>query len=98
MPKKKRDDQEDEDIRFSDLPLDLQDLLREMSMKGYIYLGRNGCGYTRSFRRAAMEKGTWKAIEEIAGYDGVETKAILEAIDRLQVLFIPRILEALKSI
>ena len=78
--KQKAKEEGQEDIRFTDLPPDLQVTLRRLSRAGVIYLGRNGCGFTRAFRKACMDKGTWKVIEENLGYEDLEVKLLLEAI------------------
>lgn len=67
-------------LKFRDLPEWLQQLLRNLSRDGYIYLGRTGPGLTYDFRRACMKIGTIKAIDKTMEYHALEDKILVELI------------------
>ena len=65
---------------FRDVPTWIQDVLRDMSREGYIYIGRTGVGLTYDFRRACMKIGTYKAIDKYLEYRNLEEKLLIELI------------------
>ncbi|MBW2559551.1 MAG: hypothetical protein JRE40_01725 [Deltaproteobacteria bacterium] len=67
-------------LMFRQLPEWLQDLLREISREGFIYIGRTGPGLTYSFRRECMKRGTIRAIEEHMAYRELDEKLLVELI------------------
>jgi len=80
---------------FRDLPEWIQQLLRELSREGYIYIGRTGCGLTYDFRKTCMKEGTIKAIDRTLAYHGLEHKILVELIATEGPRWVPylRILE-----
>ena len=82
-------------LMFKDLPVWLQDKLREISREGFIYIGRTGPGLTWTFRRETMKLGTFKAIEKHMEYMDVEEQLLVELIATEGPRWVPykRILE-----
>jgi len=67
-------------MMFRDIPDWLQDILRQLSRDGYIYIGRTGPGLTYDFRKACMKLGTIKAIDQTMEYHSLEDKILVELI------------------
>ena len=67
-------------LMFRDLPTWIQDILRDLSREGFIYIGRTGPGLTYDFRKACMKVGTYKAIDEYMQYRSIEEKVLIELI------------------
>jgi len=67
-------------LMFRDLPDWIQDILRDLSREGYVYIGRTGAGLTYDFRKACMKEGTIKAIDRTMEYHGIEDKILVELI------------------
>ena len=71
-PRKKKYDEQDH-MKFGELDEFSRKCLIDLSMFGFIYIGRTGAGLTYDFRRACMKTGTLKAIEEEARFQPPET-------------------------
>jgi len=67
-------------LMFRDLPNWIQDLLRNLSREGYIYVGHSGVGLSHDFRRTCMKLGTLKAIDQTMEYHSLEDKLIVDLI------------------
>ena len=82
-------------LMFRQLPGWLQDILRDLSREGYIYIGRTGAGLSYDFRRACMKTGTFKAIDRYMEYRSIEDKVLIELISTEGPRYVPylRILE-----
>jgi len=65
---------------FSDLTPPVKDLLKQLSVWGYIYIGRTGAGLTTSFRKETYKVGTLKACQEATRFIPEESAKILELI------------------
>lgn len=65
---------------FRDCTDDVQQLLIDLSLKGYIYIGRTGAGLTQDFRQATFKHGTIKAIEEERNFLGDLKAKVLQLI------------------
>ena len=87
------------ELMFRDLPMWLQDILRDLSRGGWIYIGRTGPGLTWSFRRECMKHGTLKAIEDTMKYRELDQKLLVELIAVEGPRWVPytRILEYCQS-
>ena len=67
-------------LMFRQLPEWIQDVLRDLSREGYLYIGRTGAGLSYDFRRACMKSGTFKAIDKYMEYRSIEDKVLIELI------------------
>jgi hypothetical protein len=65
---------------FKETTSDVQRLLIDLSMKGYIYIGRTGAGLTNDFRKSTFQHGTIKVIEEEKSFIGDLAAKILQLI------------------
>lgn len=65
---------------FRDLPRYLEEMLRQLSRDGYIYIGRTGAGLTYTFRKECDRAGTIAAIETQAKFHSVADRCLLELI------------------
>jgi len=83
------------ELMFRELPDWIQDILRQLSRDGYVYIGRTGCGLTYDFRRECMKSGTIKAIDQTMEYHNIEDKILVELIATEGPRWVPylRILE-----
>jgi len=84
---------------FRDLPEWIQDILRQLSSDGYIYIGRTGVGLSYAFRKECMNQGTIKAIDKTMEYHDLEDKLLVELIATEGPRWVPyaRILEYCSS-
>jgi len=82
-------------LMFRDLPQWLQDVLRDLSRGGWIYVGRTGVGLTYAFRKECMRSGTFKAIDETMSYHELDDKLLIELVATEGPRWVPysRILE-----
>jgi len=80
MSGKKRVLDEEKHLLFNDLPRLYQEILKDLSIEGYIYLGRTGAGLSYAFRRLCFTRGTLKAIEEEGPSLDPVKKRILETV------------------
>lgn len=69
-----------ETIMFRDLASDVQELLKNLSMYGYIYIGRTGVGLTTSFRKETFKVGTIKACKEATQFVDEISSQVLEVV------------------
>jgi hypothetical protein len=67
-------------VLFRESPEWIQQVLRQLSRDGYIYIGRTGVGLSYAFRRACYNQGTIKAIEETAQFHDLGYRILLELI------------------
>jgi len=67
-------------MMFRDCTEVLQHDLIELSVKGYIYIGRTGAGLTNNFRQQTFKVGTFKAIEDEKTFLGQKNAEILQLI------------------
>jgi hypothetical protein len=65
---------------FGDLTDPVRSLLRQLSVWGYIYIGRTGVGLTTSFRKETYKVGTLKACQEATRFIPEASAKILELI------------------
>ena len=65
---------------FAEVPEWIQQVLRQLSREGYIYIGRTGVGLSYAFRKECYKLGTIKAIEETAQYHDLGYRILLELI------------------
>jgi len=72
--------QSTETIMFRDLASDVQELLKNLSMYGYIYIGRTGVGLTTSFRKETFKVGTIKACKEATQFVDEISSQVLEVV------------------
>jgi len=79
MVKKPLDQLETEHM-FRDCTSDVQRDLIDLSLKGYIYIGRTGAGLTNNFRQQTFKTGTIKAIEEEKTFLGEKKAELLQLI------------------
>ena len=82
-------------LMFRQLPEWIQDVLRDLSREGYLYIGRTGAGLSYDFRRACMKSGTFKAIDKYMEYRSIENKVLIELVATEGPRWVPytRILE-----
>jgi len=62
MPRGRRKEPDPNSLMFRLLAPDLKDQLRDLSLKGYVYIGRTGFGFTTSLQRAMLREGTEKIL------------------------------------
>jgi hypothetical protein len=67
-------------VLFHEAPEWIQQVLRQLSREGYIYIGRTGVGLSYAFRRECYKQGTIKAIEATAQYHELGYRILLELI------------------
>jgi len=65
---------------FRDCTDDVREDLIDLSLKGYIYIGRTGAGLTQDFRQTTFRRGTIKAIEAERTFLGDKKAKILQLI------------------
>jgi|YelNatPaOPRAMG01_1025707.scaffolds.fasta_scaffold05917_19 hypothetical protein len=80
MSKKSENKQPEPQMLFREMTSDVQRLLIDLSLKGYIYIGRTGCGLTQDFRQQTFKHGTIKAIEQEKPFIGEIQAKILTLI------------------
>ena len=68
------------EMMFKDLTEEVQRHLIDLSVNGYIYIGRTGCGLSGNFRRQTLQQGTFKVIEEDKRWIGEVKAKILQLI------------------
>jgi hypothetical protein len=80
MKEKAESEQPETQMLFREMTSDVQRLLIDLSMKGYIYIGRTGAGLTNDFRKSTFQHGTMKVIEEEKSFIGEIQAKILQLI------------------
>ncbi len=68
------------ELMFRDLSAELQKHLVDLSVNGYIYIGRTGIGLTGDYRKSTLQQGTLKVIEAEKRFIGEVKAGILQLV------------------